>query len=82
MDRRSIILYLHLTALSAHAFHDDHVTTLDPQAVAHGTVAWYLREAKLGTAEVALDPESSSPHLDDSDWAILAALEQKRFSSR
>jgi hypothetical protein len=40
--------------------------------VAYSTVTRYLREAKLGTAEVALDREPSSPRLDDSDRAILA----------
>jgi hypothetical protein len=46
--------------------------------VAYSTVTRYLRDAKLGTAEVTLDPEQSSPHLDDSDRAVLAILEEKK----
>jgi hypothetical protein len=56
MDQRSIVLYLLLKWLSAHAIHDDLVATLGPKAVAYSMVTRYLREAKLGTAEVTLDP--------------------------
>jgi hypothetical protein len=59
--------------------HDDFVATFGPKAVAYSTVTGYLREAKFGTTEVTLDPEPSSPHLDDSDRDILAALEEKCF---
>jgi hypothetical protein len=54
------------------------MATPDPRAVAYRTVTCYLCEAKLGTAEVTLDPESGSSHLDDFDRAKLAALEEKR----
>jgi hypothetical protein len=57
MDQSSIVLYLHLKALSAHAIHDDLVATLGPKAVAYSRVTRYLREAKVGTSEVTLDPE-------------------------
>jgi hypothetical protein len=63
MDQRSIVLYLHLKELSARAIHDDTVATLDPKAVASSTVIPYLREAKLGTIDLTLDPEPSSHHL-------------------
>jgi hypothetical protein len=62
MDQRPIVLYLHLKGLLAHAIHDDLVATLDLKAVASSTVRRYLGEAKLGTTEVTLDPERSSPH--------------------
>jgi hypothetical protein len=78
MDQRSIALYLHLKGLSARAIHDDHVATLGPKTVAYRRVTRYLREAKVGTAEVTIDPEPSSPHIEDSDRAILAALEEKK----
>jgi hypothetical protein len=81
MDQRSIVLYLHLKGLSAHAIHDDLGATLGPTAGAYNAVTCYLREAKLGTAEVTLDPEPSSPRLDDSDRDILAARKEKPFSS-
>jgi hypothetical protein len=76
-DQRSIVLDLHLKDLSANAVHDDLVATLGTKAVAHNTMTRYLREAKLGTAEVTLDPKPSSPHFDDPDRDILAALEEK-----
>jgi hypothetical protein len=76
-----MVLDLHLKGLWIHAIHDDLVATLSSKAVAYSTVTRYLREARLSTAEVTLDPEPSSPHLDDFDRAILAALEQKPLSS-
>jgi hypothetical protein len=63
MDQRSVVLDLHLKGLSAHAIHEDLVATLGPKAVAYSTVTHHLREAKLGTAEVTLDPEPCSLHL-------------------
>jgi hypothetical protein len=78
MDQRSIVLYLYLQRLLAHVIHDDLVATPGPKAVTYSTVTRYLRGAKLGTGEVTLDPGPSSPHIDDSDRAILAALEEKR----
>jgi hypothetical protein len=78
MDQRSTVPYLHLKRLLAHAIHDDLVATLGSKAVAFNTVTRDLREAKLSTAEVTLDPKPSSPHLDDSDPALLAALEEKK----
>jgi hypothetical protein len=61
MAQKSMTIHLHLKRLSAQVIHDDRVATLGHKAVAHKTVTSYLREAKLGTAEVTLDPESSSP---------------------
>jgi hypothetical protein len=81
MNQRSIVLYLHLNGLLAHAIHDNLVATLDPKAVAYSTVTRYFLEAKLGTARFTFDSKPSSPHLDDSDYAILAALEERPFSS-
>jgi hypothetical protein len=77
MDQESIVICLHLKGLLAQAVHDSLVVTLDRKAVAYNTVMCSLREAKLSIAEVVFDPESSSPHLDDFDQAILAALEEK-----
>jgi hypothetical protein len=81
VDHRSAVLDLHLKGLSAHGIHDSLVATLGPNAVAYSRVTRYLREAQPGTAEVTLRPEPSSPHLDDSDRVILAALDGKSFSS-
>jgi hypothetical protein len=79
MGQRSIVLSLHLKGLSAHAIHDDLVAALGPKAVAYGTVTRCLREAKLGTAEVTLDPEPSSPRLDDSDQPILQPWKKRKL---
>jgi hypothetical protein len=79
--QRSIVLYLHLKGLSTHAIHDDLVATLGSKAVVYSTVTRYLRESEFGTAEVTLDPEPSSPRLDDSDRVVLATLEERTFSS-
>jgi hypothetical protein len=75
MDQRSFVLYLQLKGLLVHVIHDDLVVTLGLKAVAYNTVTGYHREAKLGTAEVTLDPEPSSRDLDDCDRAILATLD-------
>jgi hypothetical protein len=63
MDQRSIVLYLHLKGLSAYAIHDNIVSTLGPKDMAYNTVTPYLREAKLGIAQVTLDREPSPYHL-------------------
>jgi hypothetical protein len=76
-----ITIYLHLKALSVHAIHDDLVATLGPKAMAYSMVTGYLRAAKLGTAELTLDPKPSSPCLENSDRALLGAMEEKLFSS-
>jgi hypothetical protein len=81
MDQRSVVLYLRLKGLSANWVHADLIATLGSKAVAYNMVTCDLREATLGTAEVILDPEASSPHLNDSDWVILADMEEKPFSS-
>jgi glycerol-3-phosphate dehydrogenase len=60
---------------------DDPLATLDPKAVIYSTVTCYLGEAKLGTTDVTLHREPSSPHPDDSDRAILAALAEKPLLS-
>jgi hypothetical protein len=62
MDQRSIVLFLHLTALSAHAVHDDLAAALGRKAMASSRVTCYLREARLGMPEVTLDSEPSSSH--------------------
>jgi hypothetical protein len=82
MDQSSIVLYLHLKRLSVHAIHDDLVAILGPKAVAYSTVTRCLRGAKLSIAEVTLDPEPSSPRLNDFNQCISAALEAKKSHFR
>jgi hypothetical protein len=77
MDKRSIVLYLHLKGLLAHAIHGDLVATLGPKAMAYSTVTRCLGEAKVGTVEVALDPEPGSHRLDNCDPVVMGALAEK-----
>jgi hypothetical protein len=70
MDQRSVVLYLHLKGLLAHAIHDDLVAILGPKAATSQTVTACHHETKLGTGKVSLDLEPCSHYLDDSDWAL------------
>jgi hypothetical protein len=63
----------------AQAIHDDHVATLGVEAAACSAVTKYLRTARFDPAKDPRHSDASSPHLDDSDKAILAALKKNRF---
>jgi hypothetical protein len=63
------------------AIHDDLVATLGAKALACRTVTKYLHTAWFDPAKDPPTSDASSHHLDDSDKAILAALEEKPFSS-
>jgi hypothetical protein len=67
--------------MSAQAIHDDLVATLGYKALAYSTVTKYLRTARFDPAKDPPNNDASSHHLDDSDQAILAALEERPFSS-
>jgi hypothetical protein len=77
-----MVLCVHLKGLSFHVFHEDLVHGLDPNAVAHKTMTRYPDEAGIAIADVTADPEASSPHIHNSDRAMLAALEDKAVSVR
>jgi hypothetical protein len=81
MDQRSIVLYLNRKGWMARVIHDDLVTTLGEEAIAHSTVTNYLREVQTGPDDASALPEEISPHIDDSDKVILRALEEFSFSS-
>jgi hypothetical protein len=70
MDQRSIVLCFHMMGMSAQAIHDDLAATLGDKALTDSRMTKYLRKAQF-----------TLPHLDDSDRAILAALEEKPFST-
>jgi hypothetical protein len=81
MTQRPIAAYFSLKRMSAREIHDNIVATLGPDAVSYSLVTCYLREARF-------PPSKSEPHradlqrdLDDSDQAILAALEDTPFAS-
>jgi hypothetical protein len=81
MDQRSTVLYLHLKGLSAQAIYDGLVATLGGEALPYSTVTKYVSKAQSNAAKLPSNPDASSPHLDDSDRVIWAALEEKLFSS-
>jgi hypothetical protein len=80
MTQRPIVAYLSLKGMSAHEIYDDIVATLGPDAVSYSSVTRHFHEAKF--------PSKPEPHpadvqrdLDDSDQAILAALEESPLAS-
>jgi hypothetical protein len=81
MDQRSIVLYLNRNGWMARVIHDDLVATLGEEGVAYSTVRKYLHEAQTGLDDAITLPEEISAHIDDSDKAILGALEDLPFSS-
>jgi hypothetical protein len=83
MDQKSIVLDLHLKGkgISTQAIHNNLIATLGYKALAHSTVTKYLRTARFDPAKDHRNSDPNSPHLDDSDEAILAALEEKSFLS-
>jgi hypothetical protein len=81
MDQRSIVLYLNRKGLMARVIHDDLVAMLGEEAIAYSTVTKYLCEAQTRPDDATPLPEEISTHIDDSDEAILGALEELPFSS-
>jgi hypothetical protein len=65
----------------ARVIHNDLVVTLGEEAIAYSTVTKYLREVQTGPDDATPLPEEMSHHIDDSDEAILRAIEQLSFSS-
>jgi hypothetical protein len=65
----------------ARVIHDDLVATLGEEALAYSNMTKYLREGQTGPDDATSLPEEISPHIDDSDEAILRALEEFSFSS-
>jgi hypothetical protein len=81
MDQKSIVLYLNRKGWTARVIHDDLVATLGEKAIADSTVTKYVREAQTGLDDATALPEEISPHIDDSEEAVLRALEELPFSS-
>jgi hypothetical protein len=81
MTQRPIITYLSLKGMSACEIHGDNVVTLGPNVVSYSSVTGYLREAQFPPLKPELHPADVQRDLDDSDQAILAALEDSRFTS-
>jgi hypothetical protein len=81
MDQKSIVLYLNRKSGMTQVIHDDLVATLGEAAIAYSTVTKYLREAQTGRDDAMSSSDEISHHIDDSDEAILKALEELPFSS-
>jgi hypothetical protein len=81
MDQRAIDLYLNRKGWMARVIHDDLISTLGEKAVAYSSVRKSLREVQTGPDDATTLPEEISPHIGDSDEAILRALEEFSFSS-
>jgi hypothetical protein len=79
MDQKSIVFYPHLKGTSAQAIHNDLVVILGAQAPADSRVTKYLHTARFDPAKDPLNSDTSLYYLDDSDRAILGALEENRF---
>jgi hypothetical protein len=81
MTQRPIVAYLSLKGMSAREIHDDIVATLGPDVVSYSSVTRYLREARFPPSKPEPRPADVQRDLDDSDQAILAALEERPFAS-
>jgi hypothetical protein len=81
MTQRPIAAYLSLKGMSAREIHDDIVTTLGSDAVSYSSVTRYLREARSPPSKPEPHPAEVQRDLDDSDQAVLAALEDSPFAS-
>jgi hypothetical protein len=81
MDQRSIVPYLDRKSLTAQVLYDDLVATLSMEATAYSMVTNYLRAARIIPRDATAFSAATSPHIDESDEAILRALEELPFSS-
>jgi hypothetical protein len=80
MDQQLIVLYLARKGLSAVAIHDDHVATLNTEAVSLPSVARRLREAIFASSNPPDRLHPPEHQLDDSDQAIILALADQPFA--
>jgi hypothetical protein len=81
MIQRPIVAYLSLKGMSAREIHGDIIATLGPDAVSYNSVPHYLCEARFPLSTPEPHPTDVQRDLDDSDQAILAALEDNPFTS-
>jgi hypothetical protein len=80
MTRRPTVAYLSLKGMSAREIHDDIVATLGSDAMSDNSVTRYLREARFPPSKPEPHPADVQRDLEDSDQAILAALEDSPFA--
>jgi hypothetical protein len=80
MTQRPIVADLSLKGMSAREIHDDIGATLGPDAVSYSSVTRYFGKARFPPSKSKPHPADVQRDLDDSDWAILAALEGSPFA--
>jgi hypothetical protein len=81
MTQRPIVAYLSLKRMSAHAIHNDIGATLGSDALSYSSITRYFREARFPPSKPEPHPANVQRDLDDSDQAILTALEDSPFAS-
>jgi hypothetical protein len=81
MTRRPTVAYLSLKGMPERELHDDTVATFGPDALSYSSVACCLREARFPHSKPEPHPDDVQRDLDDSDQAILSALEDSPFAS-
>jgi hypothetical protein len=81
MDQRLIVVYLNRKGWTLQVIHGDLVATLGEEAIAYSTATNYLRAAQIILRDATACSDATSIHLDESDEAILRALEDLAFSS-
>jgi hypothetical protein len=81
MTQRPIVVYLSLKGMSAREIHDSIIATIMPDAVSYSSVTRNLREARFPPSKPEPHPADVQRDLNDSDHAILTALEDGPFAS-
>jgi hypothetical protein len=76
MTHRPIVAYLSLKWISAREIHDDILATHGRDTMSYRSVTCYLREARFPPSKSEFHPADVQRDLDDSDQAILSALEE------
>jgi hypothetical protein len=81
MDQRTIVANLALKGISARSIHQDLVATLGGDAMASSTVPRYIHNAHCSPSSQTAAPIAVPSGLNDSDEAILSALDENPFAS-
>jgi hypothetical protein len=81
MDQQRIVVYLKRKGWTTRVIHNNLVATLAEEAIAYSTVTEHFRETQNSPGDPIQLSDATSPHIDDSDQAILRALEELPSSS-
>jgi hypothetical protein len=81
MTQRPVVADLSLKGMSASEIHNEIIITLGPVAVSYNAGPRYFREARFPPSKPEPHPADVQRDLDDSDQAILTALEDRPFAS-